>query len=160
MPPLKLIIFRAGESYLALPSVNVKEILETDENIKPLFYGGELLKGIIGYEGRLVSVLDLPLLLNVPDNTDKPMVIICRNKDTGLTLGLRISDVEGIRRLNTSKLSNPSRDDKKFIKGFLKTGEDPGDVTAALIDLDMIAEYSYSMMKTNGTAIPDNEGKG
>ena len=63
---LKIITFGVRDRHVAFPASEVREIVDSGNKLKPLFYSrGGAIKGIIEYEGEMISVLDTPNLLDV-----------------------------------------------------------------------------------------------
>lgn len=147
MPPLKVITFMVKDRYFALPSRQVKEIIESEEEIKPLFYGGDLLKGLVNYSGELVSVLNLPLLLDIPGSVDCPSVLVCRDKESGLSVAITVSEILGIERVGVGRMEPISSDNEGYIKRFIRPGRDGKGNRLALIDLEKIAKMGLERIK-------------
>jgi len=131
----------------ALPSRQVKEIIESEQDIKPLFYGGELLKGLVNYSGDLVSVLNLPLLLDIPGPVKCPVILVCRDKESGLAFAITVSEILGIERVGVGRIESMSDSSDGYIKGFIKPGRDGKGNRLALIDLEKIAEMGVERIK-------------
>jgi chemotaxis signal transduction protein len=147
LPPLKVISFIVKDRYFALPSRQVKEIIESEEEIKPLFYGGGLLKGLVNYNGELVSVLNLPLLLDIPGPVKCPSVLVCRDKESGLAVAITVSEIVGIERVGVGRIESISNAKDGYVKGFIRPGRDGKGNRLALIDLEKIAEMGLEHIK-------------
>ena len=157
MPPLKVITFMVKDRCFALPSRQVKEIIESEEEIKPLFYGGDLLKGIVNYSGELVSVLNLPLLLDIPGPVNCPSVLVCKDKESGLSVAITVSEILGIERVGVGRLEPISNDKEGYIKRFIRAGRDGKGNRLALIDLEKVAEMGLERIKEdNGFSYDQN----
>ncbi|MBE9537213.1 MAG: chemotaxis protein CheW [Proteobacteria bacterium] len=154
MPPLKIIAFMVNDRHFALPSRQVKEIIESDQDVKPLFYGGDLLKGLVNYSGDLISVLNLPLLLDIPGPVKCPTILVCRDKESGLSVAITVSEILGIERVGVGRLELISDSKDSYIKGFIKPGRNDKGSSMALIDLEKIAEMGLEHIKEdNGFSI-------
>ena len=148
MSRVKIITFNVQDRCFALPSINVKEIIDNDEKVKPLSFGGEAIKGVIDYEGNLLSVLNTPRLLEIVSLGDEPLVLICRDGRKGLMAGLTISSVTGMEFIDTSEVK-PSKDGKTtYISGFIREEEDNHRAhVTALLNFPELAEYASKKIK-------------
>lgn len=147
MPPLKVITFMVKDSYFALPSRQVKEIIESEEEIKPLFYSGDLLKGLVNYSGDLVSVLNLPLLLDIPEPVNCPSILVCKDKELGLTVAITVTEILGIERVGVGRLEPNPNDQDSYVKGFIRGKSGGNGKRLSLINLEKISEIGLERIK-------------
>lgn len=149
MPPLKIITFMVGDRRFALPSRQVKEIIESEQGVKPLFYGGDLLKGLVDYSGDLISVLNFPLLLDISEPVECPSILVCRDKESGVSVALTISEVLGIERVGVGRIEAASDSDAGYVKGLIKAVRGGKGNAAVLIDLAKISAQGIAGIKEN-----------
>jgi len=142
MERLKTLIFRIRGTYFALPSNNVKEIVDSYENLKTVFYGRKALKGLMNFEGDVVSVLNTPFVLDIKQEGEDPLILLCREKGMERVTGITVSEVKGMK-VTTVSMINPSQEkDAPYITGFLREEDGEMERTVALIDLKRFLDYA------------------
>ena len=137
---LKVIVFTVGEGYYALPSANVKEIIENDEGVFHIAYGGSALKGVIRHEGELASVLNAPDVLGLPGRAEAPFILICRESRESRPVGLTISAVKGIEFVDTAEIKAVGTTEATCISGFIRESSDRMNKVAAILDIHRFLE--------------------
>ncbi|MBE9503052.1 MAG: chemotaxis protein CheW [Proteobacteria bacterium] len=134
---LKIITFEVKGRCFALPSNNVKEIIDTLDSVKDVRYGGDILKGVMNFDGNLISVLDLPALLDMHEDESVSMIIACKDKDMDASVAMLISSIKGIETIGMSSVTPSQDDDVEYIQGFLREDEN-----VALLDLKKLLDYA------------------
>ena len=120
-----------------MPSNNVKEIIDNLGSVKAVSYGGDILKGVMNFDGNLISVLDLPALLDMHEGENISMMIACKDKEMDAPVAMLISSILGMETIGMSSVTPSQDDDIEYIQGFLKEDED-----VALLDLKKLLDYA------------------
>lgn len=142
MERLKILIFRIRDRYFALASSNAKEIVDSYGNLKTVFYGGKALKGLMNFEGDVVSVLDTPFIIDIKEDGEDPLILLCKGKGMERGVGITISEVKGMKVI-TGSMINPSQEkEAPYITGFIREEGGETDRTVALIDLKRFLDYA------------------
>ncbi|HLB05540.1 MAG TPA: chemotaxis protein CheW [Thermodesulfobacteriota bacterium] len=142
MERLKILIFRIRGTYFALPSNNVKEIIDSYENLKTVFYDRKALKGLMNFEGDVVSILNTPFILDIKEDGEDPLILLCKEKGMERVTGMTISEVRGMK-VTTVSMINPSEEkDAPYITGVLREEDGEMERTVALIDLKRFLDYA------------------
>ena len=142
MSLLKVIVFTVGDGYYALPSANVKEIIDNDEGVLHIVYGGDTLKGVIMHEGELASVLDTPEILGIRDVKKTPFILVCRESRESSAVGLTISAVKGIEFVDTGQIKAAGTGEASYISGFMRESSDRMNKVAAILEIHKFLETS------------------
>ncbi len=133
------IVFMSNEEKMAIDIDCIERIIEYVEP-KKIPEGSEYLLGVIQYNSQVIPIIDLTLRLY-----DKQMkkslatkTVIVRWQDK--VIGLVVDDILGIDNLE-DKDYEQNVDSfsvlKDYVNGFIKTKEDPEDITIVL-DVDKI----------------------
>jgi len=141
LEPLKIIKFMAGERHLALPSHSVREIVDSGANIKNLSYGGPALKGVINFEGELISVLETACMFDLKEAGREFLILICREKGMEGAVGLTVSAIEGMETIDISGIKPSSGNEAAYIRGFIR---ETGENVVALLDLGKLLDFALS----------------
>ncbi len=141
MERLKILIFRIRNRQFALVSKNVKEIVDSCGGVKPVFYGGKALKGLMSFGSDLVSVIDTPLVLDIEGEDQDPMILICMEKGIERPIGITVSAVKGMDVISMSSVIPSQESDAGYIAGFIKEEENGGEVVT-LLDLKRFLDYA------------------
>ncbi|MDT8318253.1 MAG: chemotaxis protein CheW [bacterium] len=142
MDLLKIITFVINDSYFALPSKSVKEVVDYDEDVKGLFYGSGAIDGILSYEGDLVSVLNSSFFFDIPGEREEPLILICRESKESTATGITISSIKGIGFVDTSQIKSAQSSEADYIYGFIRENSEAGQRVTALLDLGKFLEYA------------------
>lgn len=142
MDLLKIITFTINDSYFALPSKLVKEVVDYDEEVKDLFYGSGAIDGILSYEGDLVSVLNSSFFFDIPGERQEPLILICRESKESTAMGITISSIKGIGLIETSQIKSAQSSEADYISGFIREGSETGQRVTALLDLGRFLKYA------------------
>lgn len=142
MDLLKIITFTINDSYFALPSKLVKEVVDYDEEVKDLFYGSGAIDGILSYEGDLVSVLNSSFFFDIPGERQEPLILICRESKGSTSMGITISSIKGIGFIDTSQIKSAQSSEADYISGFIREGSETGQRVTALLDLGKFLKYA------------------
>jgi len=149
---LKIITFSIENRSFALPSTNVKEVLDNDKGIMSLFYGGKALKGILPYEGGLLSVLNTPFLLDI-ESKNENFILLCKEKKEDLATGLTISSIKGIEYVEEEEIKQSSNNEAPYISGFVRK-ETAGKVrVTAILDMGKFFTHAAGKVQKVGNLI-------
>ena len=140
MELLKLLTFRIGSRSFAIASNNVKEILDSCGNLKGVFYGGKALKGLMNFEGDIISVLESSFVLDLKEDGVSHMILVCKEKGKEKAVGMTITEVRGIKTLVFPQIDAPKEDDPPYISGFIR--EDEKESGIPLLDLKGFLDYA------------------
>lgn len=147
MERLKVLIFRIGDRDFALPSKSVKEILDSSGSLKPVFYGGEALKGLMSFGGEVVSVLNAAAILDITDNAGGPMVLVCKDRDMEKAVGLAISEVREMQLLQMSGVNPPVETDPSYLSGLIRESDENSGKVVTLLDLKRFLDFAYAKIE-------------
>lgn len=155
MGQLKIITFTIHESYFALPSKWIKEVVDNDDEVKDLFYGADAIEGILSYEGDLVTVLDSSFFLNIPEEKKPPLIIICKESKESAPMGLTISTIKGIGFVDETKIKMPQSTEAEYISGFIREDSDVNQKVIALLDLEKFLRFASRKIENLTTTTDD-----
>lgn len=142
MDLLKIITFAINDSYFALPSKSVKEVVDNDEEVKELFYGGGAIDGILSYEGDLLSVLNSSFFFDIPGEREEPLILICRESREDKAMGITVSSIKGIGFVDTTQIKKAQSSEADYISGFIRESSGAGQRVTALLDLGKFLKYA------------------
>ena len=142
MDLLKIITFTINDSYFALPSKWVKEVVDYDEEVKDLFYGSGAIDGILNYEGDLLSVLNSSFFFDIPGERQEPLILICRESKGSTAMGITISSIKGIGFVDTSHIKSAQSGEVDYISGFIRESPETGQRVTALLDLGKFLKHA------------------
>ncbi len=142
MDHLKIITFTINDSYFALPSKWVKEVVDYDDEVKDLFYGSGAIDGILSYEGDLVSVLNSSFFFDIPGERQEPLILICRESKGSTAMGITISSIKGIGFVDTSHIKSAQSGEVDYISGFIRESPETGQRVTALLDLGKFLKHA------------------
>lgn len=157
MKKIKFFVFKINNKNYGVPSVRVKEILETKAQLKPMIYNrGGVLEGLLNHGGSMVSVLNAKLLLdNEAGGESGKMILIVTDKGMERPVGLVVDGVEGIKAIKEDDIKYSHDKETNYIKGFVKEGEDGKESVIAILDLANFFHMSKEKLESL-----DNKGKG
>ncbi len=119
---LQIVVFRVGEDYLSCPISQVREIIQLEE-VTSVPSTTKKIKGIINRRGEIITVIDLPKVLDLDVELDvkNSQLMILFNEN----LGVMSSEVTEIPTISTSDIEEPSDAletpvNKKFLEGIVK----------------------------------------
>lgn len=119
---LQIVVFRVGEDYLSCPISQVREIIQLEE-VTTVPSTSQKIRGIINRRGEIITVIDLPkvLDLDVELDVEDSQLMILFNED----LGVMASEVTEIPTISTSDIEEASGAletpvNKKFLEGIVK----------------------------------------
>lgn len=151
MERLKILTFRIRDRYFAFVSKNAKEIIDSYGNLKTVFYGGRALKGLISFEGEVVSVLDAAFILGIKEDGEDPMILLCKEKGMNRPVGITVSEIRGMEAIDTSRIAPMQDQDQDaayaYIVGFIKEEDKDKDNIVTLIDLGKFFDYADSKIE-------------
>lgn len=129
----------------ALPSHSVKEIIEGSERLKKISYGGSVLKGVMNFDGELVSILDTPSILDMKEEGEEPIILICKEKEMDSVAGLTVSVIKGMEVIDRSGIKPTHGKEASYIHGFIREAADGDEGVVALIDLKKFLDHALTM---------------
>lgn len=136
MDKIKVIVFRVRERFFGLSSGEVKEIVESEQVLKKIFYDrGGALRGLIDYEGSPISVLDSSELLDVEEEGDEPLILICRESKDSDAVGITASAVVGMEVIDRSDIKVSPEEEANFTVGFVKEGRGARERVITILNL-------------------------
>ncbi len=147
MERLKILIFRIRDRYFALASSNAKEIVDSYGNLKTVFYGGMALKGLMNFEGDVVSVLDTSFIIDIKEDGEDPLILLCKEKGMERGVGMTISEVKGMKVIMASMINPSQEKDPPYITGFIREEVGETERTIALIDLKRFLDYAETRIE-------------
>jgi len=106
------LLFKTGESVLAVESILVKEIIRNNQ-IFPLPFVPAYIKGLINCYGQPHAIIDLELLYNGKDQSAKLYMVL--NDENNIAL--QITDIIEFQNLPESAFTEFSNKESEFILG-------------------------------------------
>ncbi len=157
MARVKILTFLVKDRHFALPSGNIKEITESGRNLKKIFYDrGGALKGLMSYEGDMISVLNTPLLLEIDKEAGaatEPLVLVSKEFGSDRPIGLLITSIVGMEIIEDTSLKHSHDEAASYTHGFIKEGKGDKQRVVTLLDLSKFLEYSSAKIsKLEGSA--------
>ncbi len=144
---LKVITFSVGGSLLALPFREVKEIVEGTAGVRKMPYGVKALKGILSFEGRLVSVICTPFVLGMAEKEEENFVLLCRYGEGKEVVGLTVSGVKGLKVVNLSAVTPQEGGQSPFTDGLFIEGKGSGAVAVSILNLERFLDGALAMIR-------------
>jgi len=119
---LQMVIFRVGDDYLSCPISQVREIIQLEE-VTSVPSTSNKVRGIINRRGEIITVVDLPRVLDLDielDVNDSQLMILFDEN-----IGVMASEVTEIPTVSTSDIEPPSEAletpiNKKYLEGIVK----------------------------------------
>jgi chemotaxis signal transduction protein len=145
MERLKILIFKVGSRHFAFVSKDVREILDSHGNLKKVFYGGRALKGLMNFEGDVVSVLDAPSILDAEGDGEEPLILLCKEKGMDKGVGITASEMEGMKVIDLSSITSPEEKDAPYIWGLLR---EEGERVVTLLNLKRLLDYAETKVES------------
>lgn len=148
MARVKILTFRVRDRFFALPSGSIREITESTKNLKNVFYDrGGALKGLMSYDGDMISVLDTPFLLDIDHAGDESLILVCKDRDQERPIGMLITAIEGMEIIDDTKLKHSQDEEASFTHGFIKEGKGEKQRVITLLDLRRFLDYSSNKIE-------------
>ncbi|MCK5236567.1 MAG: chemotaxis protein CheW [Deltaproteobacteria bacterium] len=153
MAKIKILTFLINDRYFALPSASIKEILDSEKSIKQIFYNrGGALRGLLVYEGDMISVLDTEILLDIASNgngngkgtalgMDK-LVLICKDRELERAIAIVINSIDCMETIEEEELKLSQDESATYTRGFIKEGKGEEQRVVTVLDLKKFLEYS------------------
>lgn len=133
---LEIVIFQSGPFIFGINVMKVREII-TMLPLTPLPGTPEAIMGLIELRGEVMTVIDLPMVINHPREVgDNDRLIVC--EFNGEKSVLRVDQVTEIKRISWEQIDTPSdlaRGMQGITNGVVKTG----DQMIILLDYERIA---------------------
>lgn len=132
---MQVLIFKLGEELFALRTEKIQSINET-MNITRVPKAPEYIKGLVNLRGNILSLLDINLLLDVPNAGELQDNIIILDMESE-TVGISVDQVVEVIDMAEHLLAeSPDVHHREYIEGILKF--DGSIVT--LIDMDILCK--------------------
>ena len=103
----QLLPFRLGLENYALAVTSIQEVVE-NEAIFPFPAAPEIIKGVIGFHGRIVPLISLPALLGFSDHNLCQRFIVLTNEHGPIALA--VDQIKAIITLNINKMKHLEHD--------------------------------------------------
>lgn len=116
---MRHVVFRLERDRYALPLSAIREVVEAPEGYTRVPRAPESVRGVINLRGRVVTVVDLHVLLGLaapPLEHSSKIVLLDRGRRE---LGLLITDVDGIESIEKVGLSSRS---SVTVRGLARLG--------------------------------------
>lgn len=119
---LQMVVFRVGDDYLSCPISQVREIIQLEE-VTSVPSTPERIRGIINRRGEIITVVDLPKILDIDiqleENDSQLMILYDEN------IGVMASEVTQIPTVSTSDIEPPSEAlespvNERYLEGIVK----------------------------------------
>jgi chemotaxis signal transduction protein len=137
---LKIITFQVRGKTLAMPSANVREITDAAKHLKPIFYDrGGALKGVMNYEGEMISVMDLTGIFEMNEPGAEPFILVCEEENS--VVGVAISAVVGMETVETANLKHSQDEEANYTIGYLKETVRGAERVVSILDLKKFLAY-------------------
>lgn len=143
MALIKVLVFKVGDRHFALLSNVVKEIIESEKTLKEVFYDkGGALKGLVNYEGDMVSVIDTAWVLDFETEAKEEFILLCKEREMEKAVSLAATMVVGMETVDTSKIKGTQDTEKSYSFGFLREGSGRSERIVTFLDLKKFLDYS------------------
>ena len=124
---LRHLVFQIGGVQFAVPLTSVRHV-ERDPQVTALPRTPSWLRGVANFRGEIISVTDLRNLLELPG--DRPneceRIVIVGDADTGLTTGLIVDTILGIRTADEdSAATSPATTYQEVAKSMVTIDQHP-----------------------------------
>ncbi|MGK0289457.1 MAG: purine-binding chemotaxis protein CheW [bacterium] len=141
-----LLLFRVNQERYAIPVPQSNEIIPIRE-IVPVPKSPPFIQGVINLRGDVISIVDLPKLIDGKSNpsTSKSKILVVKPDEE--VAGLIVDDLIGIKRMKLSIFEEPSelisQQGNVFIQGIGKESSAAGDIII-LMDLKKTLKQAES----------------
>ena len=115
--PVQHIVFLIDATRYALPLAAVREVVVQPEGLVRVPRAPAPVLGVVNLRGRVVTVVDFPLLLELPRATQpqRKLILLDRGRRD---LALSVTDVEGIETVE--KVSTQPRESRAPVRGVTR----------------------------------------
>lgn len=116
---IEIIRFNLIYQEFAIETKYIREVIQTSE-ITPVPGTPDFIAGICSIRGEIISLVDLSILLSIPDKglTDLNRVIVLH--DGHMTFGILADQITGIGTIETDKITPPDSDLKPAWRQYLR----------------------------------------
>ncbi len=143
MASIKVLVFKVGDRHFALLSNVVKEIIESEKTLKEVFYDkGGALRGLVNYEGDMVSVIDTAWALDFDCQNNEEFILLCKEREMEKAVSITATTVVGMESVDTSKIKGTQDTEKSYSFGFLREGSGRSERIVTFLDLKKFLDYS------------------
>ncbi|MCK4847046.1 MAG: chemotaxis protein CheW [Deltaproteobacteria bacterium] len=148
MKKIKIITFTIQDRYFALPTSEVKEVIDSSESMKTVFYNrGGALRGLMSYESNMISVLDGGFLLDIGNGNGRAfsgdkLLLVCKDYDMENPIAMTITATIGMEMVDPSELKHSQDADAGYSKGFIREGRGDSERVITVLDLKKFLEHA------------------
>ena len=163
MKKIKIITFTIFDRYFALPTAEVKEVIDSSESLKTTFYNrGGALKGLMSYDSNMISVLDSGFLFDIADvggadssgngssgngtsagtSSNDTLLLVCKEHDMENPVAITITATIGMDMIDPADLKHSQDADAGYSKGFIREGKGASERVITVIDLKRFLEHA------------------
>ena len=164
MNKIKIITYEIFDRYFALPTAEVKEVIDSSESLKTTFYDrGGALKGLMSYEGNMISVLNSGFLFDINVNGDgaegrdngssaeetspgeisnDTLLLVCKEHNMENPVAITITATIGMDMIDPADLKHSQDADAGYSKGFIREGKGDSERVITVIDLKRFLEHA------------------
>ncbi|CDI49866.1 chemotaxis protein CheW [Clostridium tetani] len=130
---MQIVIFKLKDEQFAVETEKIEGINDTMETTK-VPNAPAYIKGLINLRGNIISLLDINLLLNVPNHENEQENIIILKLEEEL-VGVTVDNVDEVIDINPDIIEKVDEENKKdYIKGVINFK----DRIVTLIDIDKL----------------------
>lgn len=94
---MTIVLIKISEYFFGLTIDDIERIVEKNQKITKVPFVPNFFKGIMNFQGRVITVVDLADLLNLDDNNSKSFIIISKKMNN---IGYLVKDIIGFIDLN------------------------------------------------------------
>ena len=158
MKKIKIITFTIFDRYFALPTAEVKEVIDSSESLKTVFYDrGGALKGLMSYDSNMISVLDSGFLFDIADvggadssgngasagaSSNDTLLLVCKEHEMENPVAITITATIGMELIDPADLKHSQDADAGYSKGFIREGKGASERVITVIDLKRFLEHA------------------
>ena len=127
---MQIVVFRLGEEHFAVETERVTGI-NVMMTVTRVPKAPSYIKGLSNLRGRIKSLVDINLLLNLKDDTKQDNIIILKVEDE--EIGISVDEVEEVLDIDEKSIQKvESNANKQYIKGIINID----DKLLTIIDID------------------------
>lgn len=128
---MRHVVFRIDKDRYAFPLTSVREVVVAPPRFRPVPRAPPCIRGVMNLRGRIVTVVDLPLLVHGKSATSELSRVVMLDRGR-YELGLLVSTVETVEIIE--RTTAPSSSSLLFAKGVARLGG----VAVTVLDPDLL----------------------